>query len=368
MRFRLSIALFLFVVLRAAEAAAQACPPGWWCWCETARAYYPYVSSCAVPWRPMRPGPYGYMPQPMSGTQSPPPAAASAPKEESEAYRQGTADWRALQAWFATQTGDRRAGADYWAGNRSKQDHKSCEAAVDDFSGDKTAFLNGCQGAKQKLDPMDIRRRTETDYRAGFNDSAMQKPLSGETDHGPVAIAPPPEEAPPKGVLTINNHTCVRISGIKIDDVAQPGDLGPGESLKFDIDNRHCSHTTSGTGEKNLSWNTGFECKNGNPITNHTINWIYSDRSLTNDVLPSDDVIVESGFDGYLSKVEITSKTDCLVVQKITANRGNCKTSYPDLPALLKFGETISPVFYCEKLLELDVSTDKGDGVFTFNQ
>jgi hypothetical protein len=365
MRLRLSIAVFALVALRTGAAAAQACPPGWWCWCETARAYYPYVSSCAVPWRSVRPGPYGNAPGPMSGTQPtlPPPAA----KEESQAYRQGTADWQALQAWFGSQTGDQRAGADYWAGNRSKQDHKSCEAAVDEFAGDKTAFLDGCRGAKQKLDPMDIRRRTEPDYRAGFNDAAMQKPLSGQSEPQPAAIAPPPP-APPKGVLVINNHTCFRISGIKIDDVARPTDLGPGDSLNFDIDNRHCSHTASGAAKDNLNWNTTFECKDGGPIINHTITWIESDQSLPNDVLPSDSVIVESGRNGYLGKVEITSKIDCLSVQKITANRGNCKINDPGLPEILKFGQTISAFYFCEKLLELDISTDKGDGIFTFVQ
>jgi hypothetical protein len=98
-------------------------------------------------------------------------------EEDTASYRNGEADWRALQSWFATQTGDRRAGADFWAANRSKKGHKSCEEAGKDFAGDAAEFVGGCQEAKQHLDPMDAKRLADPEYRAGFNDEARRLPI-----------------------------------------------------------------------------------------------------------------------------------------------------------------------------------------------
>ncbi|HVA41361.1 MAG TPA: hypothetical protein VNF49_11900 [Candidatus Binataceae bacterium] len=108
-------------------------------------------------------------------------------------YQQGITDWRTLQAWFQTQTGDSRVGADYWAGNRSKVAHKSCDEASEGFSGDKSAFLAGCQGAKRLLDPIDVKRLSDAMYRAGFNYGAEELPISPGTS--PQTRTPSP--APP---------------------------------------------------------------------------------------------------------------------------------------------------------------------------
>lgn len=103
------------------------------------------------------------------------PAPAAAPVATS-AYAQGAADWQALQAWFGTQTGDRRAGADYWAANRNHRDHMSCAAAAQNYSTNPFvggAFLTGCQDAQHRLDPIDA-RRADPQYRTGFNDAAKR--------------------------------------------------------------------------------------------------------------------------------------------------------------------------------------------------
>jgi hypothetical protein len=99
------------------------------------------------------------------------------------AYDQGASDWRALQAWFATQTRFRRDGADWWAANRSRRDHETCAAATRDQT--KTTptaamFEAGCNEAKRWLDPIDV-KRADPQYRAGFNDEAKRLPLQPDT-------------------------------------------------------------------------------------------------------------------------------------------------------------------------------------------
>ncbi len=117
-----------------------------------------------------------------------------------DAYTRGITDWRALKAWSDSQTGDRRAGADYWAANRSVPGHTSCADKADAYDpekngtgpGHKAAFAAGCQEAKRRLDPIDDRRRKEPQYRAGFADEAKRSPLNANAAPPPGTIVPPP--------------------------------------------------------------------------------------------------------------------------------------------------------------------------------
>jgi len=98
----------------------------------------------------------------------------------SSAYNQGGSDWRALQAWFAAQSAERRDGADWWAANRSQSNHVTCDRAAADYSADRGSaqlFRAGCLDAKHWLDPVDA-RRADPQYRAGFNDEAKRNPLN----------------------------------------------------------------------------------------------------------------------------------------------------------------------------------------------
>jgi TraM recognition site of TraD and TraG len=103
-----------------------------------------------------------------TGPQGSQPQEAAAP---TTAYAQGAADFDAQKAWFDEQSGDRRAGADYWAANRSIRGHASCGRAAEDYSGDQQEFIAGCQDAARVLRPIDA-RRADAQYRAGFNDEA----------------------------------------------------------------------------------------------------------------------------------------------------------------------------------------------------
>lgn len=96
------------------------------------------------------------------------------------AYSRGVADWDVWQAWFKAQTGDRCAGADYWAANRNVAGHAICSQAAGNYSSDKRArdlFEAGCRDGKERLEPID-RRRLDPQYRQGFSDEARRFPGS----------------------------------------------------------------------------------------------------------------------------------------------------------------------------------------------
>lgn len=348
MRFRLASVVFAMAALSAEGAAAQSGPM---LYCDPLRVYYPAVPTCPVPWRNV----YG-----------PAPTSLPTAAEPSAAYRRGESDWRDLQDWVEKQAGDGRAGADYWAGNRSKPDHKSCEDSARDFSGDKATFLGGCQETKRRLDPIDSKRRSEPDYRLGFNNAAKKLPLQA----GP---APEGFRAPPaphvSSSFTINNRTCLKISEIKIDDAPQDGDIAPGNTATFKITNDHCSHLVQGKSPTGLVWKSNFECKN-QFNQDYTANWTGTNQNLPIGTLETGSLIVEGAHNEYIGRIQITSKLDCVSVNQITANRGNCKVTETEtsLPAILKFGQTISFYYQCRKLLELNVATDQGEGVYSFDR
>jgi len=287
------------------------------------------------------------------------PAPAPAPDTSANpSYAQGVADWQALYAWFTTLSGARRAGADYWAGNRSNPGHESCAEAADNYADTPQAaeaFEAGCNDAKSRLDSIDV-RRADPQYRAGFNDEAKQLPIP----------APPP---PPRALtarLTINNHSCRNITEVKIDDVPQNNGIGPGDSGRFLMDDR-CTHTVHGTSGID-TWNSAIQCKNDSPYENFTITWVATNHPPVENSLGNESLIVERISNNDLGQVQITSKTDCLAIERIDANRGNCKTNEPELPQVLKFGQTLTISYFCEKLLEFKITTDQGVGVFTFDR
>ena len=90
-------------------------------------------------------------------------------------YEQGRADRQALESWFAGLSGDFRAGADFWAGHRSTRKPPSCSA-----QGRSRQFVEGCDAAKARFDPSDIRRKAEPDYRDGWN-SPLSSPSPSST-------------------------------------------------------------------------------------------------------------------------------------------------------------------------------------------
>jgi hypothetical protein len=61
-----------------------------------------------------------------------------------------------------TLPGNYRMGAEYWASQRSLAHPGSCEQDSPDFTA-------GCKGTKPRLTPTDYLRKTDPEYKAGWN-------------------------------------------------------------------------------------------------------------------------------------------------------------------------------------------------------
>jgi hypothetical protein len=84
------------------------------------------------------------------------PTAAPSPM-----FQKGWADRTAWEQWVASLPADHRAGAEYWAGQRSLPHPGTCHGVP--------AFTTGCEAAKAKLTPADALRKSEPDYKLGWN-------------------------------------------------------------------------------------------------------------------------------------------------------------------------------------------------------
>ncbi len=172
----------------------------------------------------------------------------------------------------------------------------------------------------------------------------------------------PPIVSPYAPSLQINNNSCRNITTVLIDGATQLTGIGPGEVGNFHMDNR-CNHNVEGiSGE--VTWTSNIRCQ-GVPYDNYTL--IFNSSSITTS-LPEDLLIVGTRSNSYNGDVEITNKSDCITIEKVVANRGNCNVASPEARKTLKFGQTLTIPYFCEKLLELNVDTDQGTGVFTFER
>jgi gag-polyprotein putative aspartyl protease len=81
-------------------------------------------------------------------------------------FKDGLRDRTSWERWFAVTAGEFKDGAEYWAGQRSLTQPGSCYGPMGQHLGDWTA---GCLATKPLLTPTDIRRKSEPEYRAGWN-------------------------------------------------------------------------------------------------------------------------------------------------------------------------------------------------------
>ena len=162
--------------------------------------------------------------------------------------------------------------------------------------------------------------------------------------------------------LSINNNSCRNIDTVLIDGATQLSGIGPGGVGNFHMDNR-CSHLVEGISEE-VTWNSDIHCQ-GIPYNNYTLSWIYTNGPPVTSDMPEDSLIVETRSNDNYGQIQITSKLDCVTVQKIVANRGNCNIGEAEPQRVLKFGQTITITYFCSKLIELNISTDHG--ISTFN-
>jgi len=103
------------------------------------------------------------LPQPAA----PPPVPAiavtqPASVQPSDSFERGTADRQAWEAWFGGLSGDYQRGAFFWAGQRSLARPEQCKSLSHD------AAL-GCIEAKARLTLPDFLRKSDQDYRHGWN-------------------------------------------------------------------------------------------------------------------------------------------------------------------------------------------------------
>ncbi len=84
---------------------------------------------------------------------------------EPAAYSQGRADRLDFDTWFKALSPDMRAGAESWAGRRSLRVPGSCELPP----GQTPDWAAGCTAARDRLAKRDARRKSEPDYKRGWN-------------------------------------------------------------------------------------------------------------------------------------------------------------------------------------------------------
>jgi hypothetical protein len=99
------------------------------------------------------------------------PAPAPSPAPVTAAFADGRRDRLALEEWVNTLTGEAYAGAQYWASVRNDPGSRSCDApGQPPFS----LWVAGCLAARAKLTPLDARRNSEPDYKAGWNQASSE--------------------------------------------------------------------------------------------------------------------------------------------------------------------------------------------------
>jgi hypothetical protein len=108
--------------------------------------------------------PTAITPQPASSSALGGAVASSTPPTpaQSPAFRKSLGDRTAWENWVTGLTGSFRAGALYWAKQRSSPNPGGCE-------GNNAEFSAGCNEARVRLNPSDALRKSDSEYRAGWN-------------------------------------------------------------------------------------------------------------------------------------------------------------------------------------------------------
>jgi len=176
--------LILLLSLLAADCHASS-----WYYCDPLHAYYPYVLKCPVPWRETPAvGDSSSKVEPTPNNVKP--DVRSAVPMSSDLFQRGLADRQSWETWVAAQAGDLRAGADYWASHRSLPNPGSCSGPGSSAS--STEWTSGCAAAQNRLAATDVLRKTQPEYRRGWNSlPPPQAKIGGaEIDQSPPVPVP----------------------------------------------------------------------------------------------------------------------------------------------------------------------------------
>lgn len=120
---------------------------------------------------------YGVKPLPRPQDQSP----ISVPDTP---FQRGPVDRTEWEQWVAALSSDARRGAEWWAGHRSLRRAGSCSGSAPT----SLDFVFGCEAAKARLTLVDQKRKSDLQYRQGWNSyTGPIKPLSAPDVQGPQA-------------------------------------------------------------------------------------------------------------------------------------------------------------------------------------
>jgi ATP-dependent protease ClpP protease subunit len=112
------------------------------------------------------PTPRAPQPSPTNGQTASAARAPAVNAPSTNVFDQGLADRRRWEAWLNSLPGAYHEGARYWSAQRSLPKPGSCFGPAGQNLGDWTS---GCLAAQQLLAPTDIRRKSEPEYRLGWN-------------------------------------------------------------------------------------------------------------------------------------------------------------------------------------------------------
>jgi len=174
-----------------------------------------------------------------------------------------------------------------------------------------------------------------------------------------------------RDVIVVNRscHTITefRLNGVRATGIG--GAIGPGETVTYQ-DANQCLHILQATSD-GKTWATHFRQCHDEPYTNFTWTLTELNHPPVTATLPEDSLIVEnrSRIDNSGGEVTITSKLDCVVIENLVGNRGNC-ANRTQFPKVLKFGQTLKYYYFdpCGKLLELEIATDQGNATFSWDE
>jgi hypothetical protein len=145
-----------FVLLLILGAVAGPCQAATW-YCHPSWGRDHNVEKCPVSWREAS----------ANFDQRPQAAESQASGDDSAAFRRGQADRVSWEAWVGAQSGDTRDGIDYWASHRSLPVLGSCSGGASPATSPE--WTSGCEAARQKLAIVDVLRKSQPDYRRGWN-------------------------------------------------------------------------------------------------------------------------------------------------------------------------------------------------------
>ena len=83
-----------------------------------------------------------------------------------DSYLDGVNDRSQYESWFAQLTADYKKGVEFWVGNRSKPMQASC---FGQGAAPESDWMRGCLTAQRRFAPLDAKRKSDPEYRLGWN-------------------------------------------------------------------------------------------------------------------------------------------------------------------------------------------------------